>query len=167
MHLSIYLIVQSRIRVYHGPATTMTRGYRKPSRAILTTTYLYLAAAYHFFLSTQIFKNWRKTNDNPTSFISPLTMAKFPGSNRNPVVIRSPVVLGPMPPPCDTPWRRHLCRACRRLGCLRCTPRGDLLATAPFRGARAIVIFRHAATFGHQDCCARPPSAASSQRRYR
>ena len=94
-------------------------------------------------------------------------MAKFPGSNHDPVVFRSPVVLGPMPPPCNTPWRRRLCGACRRLGCLCRVPRGDLVATAPFCGAIAIVVLRDAATFGHQDRCEGPSSAVSSQRRHR
>ena len=49
-------------------------------------------------------------------------MAKFVGSTHNPVVCISPVVLGSMPPPCNTPWRSCLRRACRRLGCLRRTP---------------------------------------------
>ena len=158
---------QSRPTPTTGRCLATSRGYREPDRAILTTKYLYLTAAYHLFLSTQILENRQKTSDNPTSFISSLTMTKFSGSTHNPGVLRSPVVLGPMPPPCDTPWRRCICRACRRLGCLRRTPRGDLIATTLFHGAIAIVVFRHAAAFGHQDRCAGPFSAASSQRRHR
>ena len=50
---------------------------------------------------------------------------------------------------------------------MRRTPRGDLITTAPFRGAIAIVVLRDSATFGHQDRCEGPSSVASSQRRHR
>ena len=147
--------------------TGETRGYREPSRAILTTEYLYLAAAYHFFFVELDLRKSAKNQRQPNVLHFSSHNGKISGLKSRPCDLQIPSCTGS-----HATSLRHA---------LEKTSLQDVSASRVFaahplgRSEHHNAIFtiprnrhfRHAAAFGHQDRCARPPSAASLQRRHR
>ena len=147
--------------------TYSSRGYREPSRAILTTEYLYLAAAYHFFCVESDLRKLAKNQRQPNVLHFTHHNGNISGLKSRPCGLQIPSCTG-----FHATSLRHTLEKTSLPGVsasmvFAAHPQGrsehhNAIFTIP-RNRH----FRHAAAFGHQDRCFGPSSAASSQRRHR